>query len=181
MVVHDYFRRMSQYTKKQLFEDWLMRMPLVQTPVTLGEETHQTFTENQLPLAQALIDAFILPYETEGEADEFTEYIPCFRVEHSGKHQICVYWRVSLLNYTYFIATYDSDGHQVGRALIAGTFVIDNQLVHRVAHLPDALHVLISEGYSDVETNTFDASGSVKTQIKIAENGSIVYLSPSDK
>jgi hypothetical protein len=177
-----YFRAMTTFSKKQLFQDWLARLPLVDLPVTLGEETHHSFTENTLPLAQALTDAFILPYEPDAAMDEFTEYIPCFRVEHTGTHHVCVYWRVSLMAYVYFLATFTPEGEQIDRTMLAGTFVDDEgKLAHRVAHLDADRKIICSEGRTNPEETEFDLSESIQIVMHISDQGTIVYETPSDR
>jgi hypothetical protein len=171
---------MTTFTTKELLIDWLGRLPLVEAPVTLGEETHHAFTENSLPLPQLLTDAFILPYEKDAGMDEFTEYIPCFRLEHSGSHHVCVYWRANLMTYVYFLATFDSEGRQIDRALIAGTYMLDGLLAQRVAHISKEFLVVSAEGRATPGQRDFDLSGSVRTIIQISETGKLEYVTPSD-
>jgi hypothetical protein len=172
---------MNSISKEQLFQDWLARLPLVELPVTIGEETHLAITENTLPLAQTLTNTFILPYEPEGEMDEFTEYIPCFRLEHTGAHHVCVYWRVSLMTYVYFVATFTPEGDQIDRAMIAGTYVIDNLLAQRVALINPGLKIMSSEGRTEPDATDFDLASSVQTIMHISEKGKVVYETPSDR
>lgn len=171
---------MTTYTRKELLTDWLAKLPLVDTPVTIGEETHHAFTENGLPLPQALTNAFILPYEQDGSMDEYTEYIPCFRLEHPGQHHVCVYWRVSLMTYIYFIATFTPDGEQIDRAMIAGTYMIDGKLAQRVAHINQDIRIVSSEGRAEPDAVEFDTSQAIQTVLQISPNGKIIYETPSD-
>ena len=171
---------MKDLSKQALLEAWLERFPLVEPPVTLGEETHHVFTERHLPIPQALIDEFITPYEKPDEADEFTEYIPCFRVEHTGKHHVCVYWRVSLMTYAYFLCTFSPEGKQISKSMIAGTYVTNDQLMQRVALINEEMEIFISEGASDLHDQEFDPTGSIKTHLEISHTGEIVYHTASD-
>jgi hypothetical protein len=171
---------MNTETQKALLPEWLTKIPLVSAPVTIGEETHRAFLEHNQPLSEELIGAFILPYEPEGTYDEFTEYVPCFRLEHTGAHHVCVYWRASLMTYVYFLATFSPDGQQIDRAMIAGTYMQDALLAQRVAFIDEGLRVISSEGRARPDTDSFDLVSSVQTIFSISDKGRVVYETPSD-
>ncbi len=167
---------MTKWTRKELLPDWLAKLPLVEAPVTLGEETHFAISKRTLPLPQQLSDVFILPYETANETvDEFIEYIPCFRIEHEGAFHVCVYWRISLMHYQYFLAIYDATGDLIDRAMIAGTYQKEGGLVQRVAHINAELRGITVEGAMLTEGTDFDPAGSVRTVFEINQEGRIIW------
>jgi hypothetical protein len=173
---------MSTLTRKQLLPDWLALLPVVDTPITLGEDTHHVFTEQNLPLPQLLADVFILPYEQEELEEEFTEYIPCFRLEPLlGSVHVCVYWRVSLMTYTYYLATYNAEGDQIDRAMIAGTYMREKSLLQRVAHINQELQVLCSEGVMPTDGTDFDLSSSVQSIFQISTSGHLNWHSSDNQ
>ncbi|MCC7507085.1 MAG: hypothetical protein IT259_17390, partial [Saprospiraceae bacterium] len=67
---------------KYHFPDFVAKFPPVSMPVTLGEDTHHTFSTENEPLPADMVEQFILPTNDPGTPDdEFTEYVPCFSID----------------------------------------------------------------------------------------------------
>ena len=79
------------------FSNFLERFPEIDLPVTLGDEMHMTFSSENKPLQSLMINQHLLRAE-EKEPDEFTEFIPCFRVKETISFHAIVYWRAGLLD-----------------------------------------------------------------------------------
>ena len=56
--------------KKLYFHDFLAKFPPIPMPVTLGEDTHHTFSTENDPLSDAMILQFIHPIEEVAADDE---------------------------------------------------------------------------------------------------------------
>ena len=76
-------------------------------PVTLGEDTHHVFSTENEPLSDAMIAQFIHPTEPVVSDDEFTEYVPCFAIDDTEQFIALVWWKATLLNYEYGLATFN--------------------------------------------------------------------------
>ena len=105
------------------FADFVAKFPPVTMPATLGEDTHHTFSTENLPLSDALIALYIQPAEGVAADDEFTEYLPCFAIADTEQFIALVWWKATLLNYEYVLATFTGKGHLIGRQIIAQTRV----------------------------------------------------------
>ena len=66
-------------TKNQPFEEFLTSFQEIDLPITLTEDLSPTFSAQNKPLKDAQLAAFIASIDTE--IDEFTEFVPCFRLK----------------------------------------------------------------------------------------------------
>lgn len=139
-------------------------------PITLSDDTHHVFSLENEPLSEKMIADFITKYEPK-EIDEFTEYVPCFRLPKRNDMVTLVYWKAGLLTYDYLLATFSAKtSSMIDKKVIAGTKVLDNKTVKRtVAVIGEDYSVTTAEG---LEINTvFDASNSVPHRYIISEDG----------
>jgi hypothetical protein len=158
-------------SEKLEFIDFVEKFPPVTMPVTLGEDTHHTFSTENSPLSDALIQQFIAPLEKEAP-DEFTEYVPCFAIDCDEKYIALVWWKAGLLLYQYVLATFTEKGEPIDQKMIAFTLV-DGQKVRRaVASIDEELSVHIAEGVST--DDVFDPGSSLTSLMEILPNGVIV-------
>lgn len=140
-------------------------------PVTLGEDTHHTFSNENEPLSDGLIGQFILPLESE-PADEFTEYVPCFAIDCDEPYIALVWWKAQLLNYEYWLATFTEKGQLIDRRAVAYTKVVAGKIRRAVATIDEELAIVVAKGEAE-EQDEFSASDSEFTQIEIRPDGSI--------
>lgn len=156
---------------RHTFVDFVGKFPPVSMPVTLGEEDHHLFSNENEPLPESMIEQFILPFETR-EADEFTEYIPCFAIDCEEEFIALVWWKAGLLNYEYFLTTYTEKGERIDQKVIGFTRVNGNKVRRAVATIDAELGIQILEGTS--ENEVYDASSSNTVLMEIMPNGMIV-------
>jgi hypothetical protein len=158
--------------KSSGFSAFLAKFPPVAMPVTLGEDTHHTFSLENEPLSAAMIQEFILPFEA-GE-DEFTEFIPCFSIEGTEQFAAIVWWKAELLNYEYVLATFNPQGQLINRQVIAGTRVENDKVYRAVASINEDWEIAIAEGLSADGDQLFDPTSSQMRHLEILVNGVIV-------
>ena len=156
------------------FPDFISKFPPVTMPITLGEDTHHVFGVENDPLSDAHIDEFIRPLETEPIDDEFTEFIPCFGIADTEQFIALVWWKATLLNYEYILATFTLKGELISRQVIAGTKVIDGKVFRAVASINEEYEIAIAEGFSDDGNMSFDPTTSKTRFMEILINGEIV-------
>lgn len=158
---------------KVRFDEFLEKFPLVELPVTLGEDTHLEFSRSNDPLPQLMIAQYILR-QNDPEPDEFTEFIPCFSVRKSEEFVAIVYWIGALLDYQYVMLTFNRKGVEIDRSTIAGTKLIENSLLTSVATIDEELIIYIAAGEANAHTNQFDASSSKSFSLEVLPNGEII-------
>ncbi len=160
--------------KKLYFHDFLAKFPPIPMPVTLGEDTHHTFSTENDPLSDAMILQFIHPIEEVAADDEFTEYVPCFSIDGTEQFIALVWWKAELLNYEYVLATFNAKGELISKKTIAGTTIKDGVVTRAVAFINDEWEIIIGEGTSPDGNTVFDPTTSRTRNMEILISGEIV-------
>lgn len=160
---------------RYIFPQFVAKFPPVEMPVTLGDETHHIFIQENEPLPEEMIRQFILPVETEGTAlDEFTEFVPCFAIDNTDNFIALVWWKAELLTYHYMLATFTDKGRLIDRRVIAHTIAGDGNVGRRVATINDEWEIFIAEGSTEDGQTGFDPTTSRTYVLEIMANGEIV-------
>ena len=151
------------------FGDLLTIFPEVELPLFLDEDSASLFSQNNDPFPEELFDRFLRPLLPED--DEYTEYVPCFRISKDEYHALVI-WKASLLTYEYLMLVFDRRGDFLGSERIGGMLVRDEQLFRRVAHFDTDGTINIAEGSSDLK-ESFDPQASNTYELEILPNGEI--------
>lgn len=154
------------------FVEFVEKFPALTMPVMLGEDTHHTFSTENDPLPEGMIEQFITPFEKTPVDEEFTEYVPCFAIDCDESFIALVWWKAELLNYYYILATYTEKGEPVDRKVIAFTKVNGDRIHRAVAHIDEELSIQIIEGSED--KSGFDPNASLTRLLEVLPNGMIV-------
>ncbi len=144
-------------------------------PVTLSEDTHLVFSRENKPLPQPLIHEFISNNE-EADEEQMAEYIACFRLQDQEHFSAIVFWRASLMEYAYILATFDHGGQTIDRKIIAGTKSDGDTLLTRVATIDEDCLVSIAEGIGSADGKDYDPSSSTTYQLEISPTGDILHM-----
>lgn len=163
------FSKMSN----QDFPKFLEKFPPVEMPITLGEDDHHTFSTENEPLSEALVEQFIFPFE-KTPADEFTEYVPCFSIAGTEKFHALIYWKASLLTYEYILATFLPDGRAINRRVIAKTLVREDKIHRSVATIDEDLIILVAQSAANAADDSFDPEATRTFNFEILANGEII-------
>lgn len=166
---------MGEKPLKVSFKHFLEKFPAVELPITLGEDTHHTFSRKNDPIPSLMIEQFILPLEEE-EADEFTEFIACFRMPAQKEYSAIVYWKAGLLNYQYILATFGKDEALIDKRVIGGTYYDGAQLTQSVVTIKEDGQVIIASGQGDPHQENFEAASTTAYRVQISTKGKIVNL-----
>ncbi|MBX2892611.1 MAG: hypothetical protein KF734_16910 [Saprospiraceae bacterium] len=159
--------------KKLTFPDFVAKFPPIAMPVTLGEDTHHTFSTENSPLSDELIAQFIIPTEATTPDDEFTEYVPCFAIDDTKDFVALVWWKAELMNYEYVLATFNMKGHLIDREVIAYTRVDAGKVSRAVATISEGLEINIAAGASPEGSDTYDPATSRMLEMEILPTGEI--------
>jgi hypothetical protein len=155
------------------FTEFIEKYPPINMPVTLGEDTHHTFGLENLPFSEEMIAQFLQPIETD-DIDEFTEFLPCFRIADIDDFVAVVYWKAALLTYEYILVTYTLKGELINRKAIARTQVKGEQIMRSVATIDDEHVIYIGEGITSAQSDDFDPTKSKTYNMEILANGEII-------
>nr|HMU04076.1 hypothetical protein [Saprospiraceae bacterium] len=130
------------------------------------------YETNADPFPQVFIDEVLL--EWEKDADEFTEFIPCFRLPKEEKFNTVVYWKGALLRYDFIMVTLDKNGELINKKSIASTIVNDNVIKKSVASIEPDLIINIIAGQT-LDGEEYDASMSKAFAMEILPTGEIIF------
>ena len=161
------------------FEQFLAYFELIEMPVTLTEELYHTFDQHAKPIPALLIEAYIHTLD-HGNIDEFTEYIPCFKIAGTKEFHALVYWKAGLLSHEYHLACYDLKGNIIDHAIISGIKSVNDMIVRSVATITPELIVNIATGASDRTDKVFDPTRSKMMHIEIMDTGHLTFEEGDD-
>ena len=157
------------------FTDFLKVFPRVKLPVVLTEEAQSVFSKENQPLSKLMIEKFIVPIDEE--IDEFTEYIPCFRIPKTGKFNAIVFWKAGLMNYQYILATFDKKGKLIDKKTIAGTEVKNDSLLRTVATIKEDWTIPAVVGVAAVSNDTkYDPATTLTSAFELDTDGTILVV-----
>jgi len=161
--------------QKPTFTSFLEKFPEIALPITLTEESHIEFSRRNSPLSQEMIMEYILKIE-QFDFDEFTEFIPCVKISKTDGFHAIIYWRASLMDYEYTLATFTPKGQFIDKKVIAGTKVRDGVLVRSVTTIEDDWLIYIVMGTSDPDEEEFTAVNSRSLNMELLATGEIVTV-----
>ncbi len=157
-------------------EKILHYFPETELPVLISEDHLSEFEINSDPFPQVFIDEVLLDWEKD--ADEFTEFIPCFRLPKEEKFNAVVYWKGALLRYDFVMVTLDKNGELINKKSIASTIVHDNVIKKSVASIEPDLIINIIAGQT-LDGEEYDASMSKAFAMEILPTGEIIFAMDS--
>lgn len=159
--------------QKITFEDFISFFPELEPPITLTEESSLEFSKHNKPLPAAAIHEFILPYETQ--ADELTEFLPCFKIPETNTFHAVVYWKAGLLSYEYKMITFDQSGNFIDGKVIAGTISNGESIIRTVSTIDTdwIIHSVVGEQNATKSTKINTESKSFS--LELLGTGEIIF------
>ncbi|MFT4759922.1 MAG: hypothetical protein ACI9XO_001793 [Paraglaciecola sp.] len=157
---------------KLKFQDFLLRFPEVELPVTLSDETLTVFSNENPPINSLVAHQFINVFE-DTDMDDMTEYVPCFKIPKTENFHAVVFWKAGLLNYQFVLMTYDKSGNFIDSRTLAGTTSNGELVIKSVATFGEDWSVYIVSGAQDTTAEMYDAGTSTTTELELAPDGVI--------
>lgn len=161
------------------FSEFLKYFPVAELPVILTEDAHHEFSKINDPLPQKIIEGFILPFE-ERVYDEYTEYIPCFKIPETHEFHALVYFKASLLIYEYYLVTYDKQGKEIAKEKIAGMVTHGKKVTRAAATIEKDWTIHIVEGSVKTGEADYKATDSKAYAMELLPDGQIIFAVNED-
>ncbi len=162
------------------FAEYIEFFPIPELPFSLLPDITQ-IPSGALPLPAVMLDAYIFPFEGD-EVDEYTEYIPYGRIAGTKDFHALIYWKASVMQYEFILATYGSEGNLLSHAIIGGLRSDQEGILHSVAIINEDMSITIAEGLSLEEEESLDISKTNTYQMAIKPDGYISYeMNEEDK
>lgn len=171
-------KRALKKVKNIAFDQFVTFFPEVDLPVTLTEESSLDFSRLNKPFPGEAISKFIIPIEAE--TDEFTEYLPCFRLKNTGNIHALVYWKASLLNYEYKLVCFSKDGELLDGKVIAGTITNQETIIRTVSTIDEdwIIHTVVGQQKSDSNEITTESKAYT---LELLGTGDIIFSLNEEK
>lgn len=153
----------------------LQFFPEVELPVVFSDETLSVFSNENDPLPNHILQTVIT--EIEGDIDEYTEYIPCAKIDTTDDYIAVVYWKGGLLKYEFVLITLDARSAipaLISRKVIAST-ISDNEVIKKSVASIDSdmiVHIIAGENLIDSE---YSADHSQAFTMEIQSTGDILF------
>jgi len=163
---------MSKSKKKTGFTALVANFAKGELPIILAPDTYRTYEKKNKPLSIDAIKNFLLD---EGEEiDEFTEFVPCFRLPDSSKFYGLIFWKAGLMEYHYILITFDKKGYFINKKRVGGTIRDENSFIVQVATIENSWKIEVKEGKSDENTKNLTPTSFFRHhQINISKEGII--------
>lgn len=158
---------------KSKLQTILHYFPETTLPIVVSEDYLADYEAQSDPFPESFIHTFIA--EWEGEIDDYTEFIPCFRLPPEEKFRSIVYWRGGLLKYEFILVTLDPNGEKISKKIIANT-IVDGPLIKKsVAGIEPDLIINIIAGQT-LDGEDFEAGNSQAFTMEILPSGEIIFM-----
>lgn len=163
----------SNQDLKVQFKHFLAQFPELELPITLSDEAQHTFSQENNPLHRLMIEQYIVPLE-DVEVDEFTEFVPCFRIPETHDFHAIVYWKAELMSYQYALVTFDKKGNFINKRVLAGTYFDGDKVTKSVATIEEdwTIHI-VSGQIAAARENLYDAASSAAFDLELLPDGTI--------
>jgi hypothetical protein len=155
--------------------------PEVPLPVTLNDEAIHTFSQNNEVLSAQMVEQFLEPLTGES-TDEFTEFVPCFRIPETFEMTALVFWKAGLMNYQYVLATYDNkSGALIDIRVLGGTFSDGRIITRSVVTIDEDWIIYVVSGQTEgSEDLPYDAKKSRAFELELLADGKIIESISTD-
>lgn len=159
---------------RPILSQFLDFFPLVELPVILNDESIIVFSKENKAIPIPLQEEFILKYDNS-DIDEFTEYVPCFRIPNTDNFYGVVYWKAQLLTYEYHLVTFDKKGEFITGKVVGGTITNGNTIIKTVATIDEDWIIHIVSGEDDVRDPNYDPENSKAYTMELLSTGDIIF------
>lgn len=157
--------------------DLLTFFPVIDLPLTLTEESVQEFSKMNKPLSGAAVQ-WICEELQESNDDEMTEFIPCLQLNTQAEFFAIVFWKGALLKYEYILCTISKRGELINKRVIAGTRVIQDNIIQSVATVDEdfVIHVMVgASDANDASEASYEPENSKSMTLEILSSGEIIF------
>ncbi len=129
----------------QGYKSFKTLFPIASLPLKLHPDDHRKYSKDNKPLSNEKAIDFILD-ENENQLNEFEEFIACFRIPQTEKIDAFVYWHGDLLNYQYFLVSFNKKGERIEKIPLSGTIVDGSMLKFSITEINNNREFIIYSG-----------------------------------
>lgn len=156
------------------FDLFLKYFPKESLPITLSPDNVHYFSEKNKVLPPQLIRRFLGQNEEPVLDEAFTEYIPCFRIPDTGSIHALVYWKGSLMEYDFILCTFDKNGVQLSKKMIAGIRSDGKNVKTCIATIDEHWIIEMVAGEQSATEDVYNSANSRVFTMELMSNGQII-------
>ena len=160
-------------TRAQAFKDYLKHFSKEKLPLTFSDEHIGYFDRKNPPLSPNAIRQFIK--QGEGEDDDLTEYVACCIIPDTEKFYAVIYWKGTMLEYDFILATYNKNGILINKKVIAGVRSDGQNVQRSVATIDEDWIISIIVGELSKDENLYNPQKSQAMAMELMANGEIIF------
>ncbi len=154
------------------FKTFTSFFPELDLPVILTSESASEFSKFNDPFPMEILKEY---FEELDEFDEFTEYVPCLRIPETGDFTALIYYKASLLDYAFYIVSYDKEGNLLTKKPLNRISVDGNKIKNSACIIEDDWNIKIVAGEQNTKDIDYNTDNSKTTSLEILPTGDIVY------
>lgn len=144
-------------------------------PFVIHSDLHHELNERGDFFSKPVIEKYLIE-EAQLPYDEYSEFMPVFKVDQTDDYFAVVVWSEGLLTYEYWLITYDRKGQVIDKTAIAGQKVGETGILTRVATIETPTSILIVEAETDLEMRTITHENPEEINLEINPSGFIINL-----
>lgn len=160
--------------KKVSFSNFLSRFPEIDLPVTLTDETEREISTRHDPLPMAMVDEFLGNFFPLEFIDEYTEFVPCFRLKETRKFYAVVIWVAELTKKQFYLLTLNDKGHALQSKIIGGMILVGDKILRTAAHIDKEWLIHTVSGVAELQNPDEGNKETISSVIELMNDGSIV-------
>lgn len=154
--------------------NFISRFPKVELPVTLSEDTEEEFYSRHDPLPMPLVLEYLDVFFPPEKIDEFTEFVPCFKLKGTKKFHAIVLWVAGLKAKQFFLITYSTSGKPLQCKAIAGYAFSGKTISRMVARLEEDWIIYLVAGQTQDSEGDPSGKETISTVFELNTEGSII-------
>lgn len=157
--------------KNKAFDAFLESFQEIDLPITLTEDLSALFSAENKPFKSEQIAEFIAPIDSE--IDEFTEFVPCFKLKETHQFEVIVYWKAMLMEHKYVMVTYSNSGVPIDVRTISVIAHDETGVTRSIATIDEDWQIVIAKGIES-DQEEYDPTSSKMIVLEIMPDGKIM-------
>ena len=157
------------------FQEFLTYFPEIELPVNISSEYLNIFSNYNKPIPEDFIHTYIISSENSVDLENVIEdeYITCFKIPGTMNFHALVYIKISMLNYDYYLHSFDMAGNSIDSKVIASMHSDGTNIIEKAA-LIDENHMIWTMRAD--ETEDFDPAMSKFSGFQLLNNGKVISV-----
>ncbi len=160
--------------KKISFTNFLSRFPEIDLPVTVTDETEREISTRHDPIPAAMVDEFLGTFFPSEFIDEFTEFVPCFKLKDTHKFHALIVWVAELTKKQFYLITFNEKGEALQSKIIGGMVMAGDKILRTAAHFDEDWLIHTVSGIEETSEDASINKETISTVIELLSDGSIV-------